>query len=181
MARKWWTLIAVSVATFMLLLDITVVNMALPSIQKTSARASRDLQWVIDAYTLTLAAVVLTAGSLADRFGRRRRVRRWARDLLGGLAARRAGARRDVPELSHAPCRASAAPRCSPCRWPWWRRSSRPAGSAATAMGMYGATIGVAVAVGPLVGGVITDGARLALGVLPQRPDRHRRDRGDLR
>src|SRR5436309_15643393 len=65
MARKWWTLIAVSVATFMLLLDITVVNPALPSIQKDLSANFTDLQWVIDAYTLALAAVVLTAGSLA--------------------------------------------------------------------------------------------------------------------
>src|SRR5215212_8156329 len=72
MARKWWTLIAVSVATFMLLLDITVVNVALPSIRKDLGASFTDLQWVVDAYALTLAALVLTAGSLADRLGRRR-------------------------------------------------------------------------------------------------------------
>src|SRR2546423_10242121 len=72
MARKWWTLIAVSVATFMLLLDITVVNVALPSIRKGLDASFSDLQWVVDAYALTLAALVLTAGSLADRLGRRR-------------------------------------------------------------------------------------------------------------
>src|SRR5918998_6064477 len=72
MARKWWTLIAVSVATFMLLLDITVVNTALPSIEEDLGASFTDLQWVIDAYTLTLAAFVLTAGALADRLGRRR-------------------------------------------------------------------------------------------------------------
>src|SRR4051794_2543756 len=72
MARKWWTLLAVSVATFMLLLDITVVNTALPSIRKDLGASFTDLQWVIDAYALTLAALVLTAGSLADRLGRRR-------------------------------------------------------------------------------------------------------------
>src|SRR5207344_3220432 len=72
MERKWWTLLAVSVATFMLLLDITVVNTALPAIQKDLHASFTDLQWVIDAYTLSLAALVLTAGSLADRLGRRR-------------------------------------------------------------------------------------------------------------
>src|ERR671921_939564 len=72
MQRKWWTLIAVSVATFMLLLDITVVNVALPSIRDDLGANFTDLQWVIDAYALTLAALVLTAGSLADRLGRRR-------------------------------------------------------------------------------------------------------------
>src|SRR3954462_12229266 len=72
MERKWWTLIAVSTATFMLLLDITVVNVALPSIRKDLGASFTDLQWVVDAYALTLAALVLTAGSLADRLGRRR-------------------------------------------------------------------------------------------------------------
>src|SRR5918994_1361177 len=72
MERKWWTLVAVSVATFMLLLDITVVNVALPSIREDLGASFTDLQWVIDAYALTLAAFVLTAGSLADRLGRRR-------------------------------------------------------------------------------------------------------------
>src|SRR5215211_127934 len=72
MARKWWTLIAVSVATFMLLLDITVVNVALPSMRDDLGASFTDLQWVVDAYALTLAAFVLTSGSLADRFGRRR-------------------------------------------------------------------------------------------------------------
>jgi MFS family permease len=70
--RKWWTLLAVSVATFMLLLDITVVNVALPSIRDDLDASFTDLQWVLDAYALTLAALVLTAGSLADRLGRRR-------------------------------------------------------------------------------------------------------------
>src|SRR5512133_4084900 len=72
MERKWWTLLVVSVATFMLLLDITVVNTALPAIQTDLHASFTDLQWVIDAYTLSLAALVLTAGSLADRLGRRR-------------------------------------------------------------------------------------------------------------
>jgi Major Facilitator Superfamily len=72
MERKWWTLLAVSVATSMLLLDITVVNVALPSIRQDLGAGFTDLQWVVDAYALTLAALVLPAGSLADRLGRRR-------------------------------------------------------------------------------------------------------------
>src|SRR4051794_7321394 len=71
MDRKWWTLITVCVATFMLLLDITVVNVALPSIQESLDASFSDLQWVVDAYSLTLAALLLTAGVLGDMFGRR--------------------------------------------------------------------------------------------------------------
>src|SRR2546423_488289 len=72
MHRKWWTLLVVCVATFMLLLDITIVNVALPSIQKSLHASFQDLQWVVDAYSLTLAALLLTAGSLADLLGRKR-------------------------------------------------------------------------------------------------------------
>lgn len=71
-AGKWRTLIAVSIATFMLLLDVTVVNVALPEIQDELGASFDQLQWVIDAYALTLAATMLIFGSLADRLGRRR-------------------------------------------------------------------------------------------------------------
>src|SRR5256714_7684160 len=72
MARKWWTLLTVCVATFMLLLDITIVNVALPAIEKALKASFSDLQWVVDAYALALATCVLTAGALADLFGRKR-------------------------------------------------------------------------------------------------------------
>src|ERR1700743_2285773 len=72
MQRKWWTLVVVCAATFMLLLDITIVVVALPDIQRALKTSFSDVQWVIDAYSLTLAALLLTAGSLADRYGRRK-------------------------------------------------------------------------------------------------------------
>src|SRR5918911_1811479 len=72
MARKWWTLVAVCTATFMLLLDITIVNVALPAIEHALDASFSDLQWVVDAYALALATCVLTAGALADLFGRKR-------------------------------------------------------------------------------------------------------------
>ena len=71
MERKWWTLVAVAAGIFMLLLDVTIVNVALPDIEQALDASLADLQWVIDAYALTLAALLLTAGSLADRYGRR--------------------------------------------------------------------------------------------------------------
>src|ERR1700691_951278 len=71
MEKKWWTLVVVCAATFMLLLDITIVIVALPTIQSDLHASFSEVQWVIDAYALTLASVLLTAGSLADRYGRR--------------------------------------------------------------------------------------------------------------
>jgi EmrB/QacA subfamily drug resistance transporter len=155
-ARKWWTLIAVSVATFMLLLDITVVNTALPSIQKDLSASFTDLQWVIDAYTLSLAAVVLTAGSLADRVGRRA-------VFAGGLgifaaASLAAGLAPDPTFLNVARAvqgiGGAAMFAVSLALVAQEFAAGRERG---TAMGIYGATIGAAVAVGPLVGGAITD------------------------
>jgi Major Facilitator Superfamily len=69
--NKWWTLVAVCLGTFMLLLDITIVNVARPDIQRALHSSFADLQWVVDAYALTLASFLLTAGSLADMYGRR--------------------------------------------------------------------------------------------------------------
>jgi MFS family permease len=69
--NKWWTLVAVCLGTFMLLLDITIVNVALPDIQRALHSSFADLQWVVDAYALTPASFLLTAGSLADVYGRR--------------------------------------------------------------------------------------------------------------
>lgn len=157
MSRKWWTLGAVCVATFMLLLDITVVNTALPAIQDDLGGSFTDLQWVIDAYALSLAALVLTAGSLADRLGRRR-------IFAVGLAV-----------FSVASLLCALAPD------PTFLNVARglqgiggaimfavslalvaqefPSGpERGMAMGIYGGTIGIAVALGPLFGGLLTDG-----------------------
>src|SRR3954463_1841505 len=69
---KWWTLVAVCLGTFMLLLDITIVNVALPVIARDLHASFSDLQWVVDAYALMLASLQLTSGSVADRIGRRK-------------------------------------------------------------------------------------------------------------
>ena len=71
MEKKWWTLLAVCVGTFMLLLDVTIVVVAIPDIQRGLHASFGQVQWVIDAYALTLASLLLTAGVLADRYGRR--------------------------------------------------------------------------------------------------------------
>jgi EmrB/QacA subfamily drug resistance transporter len=155
MERKWWTLLVVCVATFMLLLDITVVNTALPDIQEDLNSSFTDLQWVVDAYALTLAAFTLSAGSLADRLGRRR-------VFVTGLA---------IFTLASLAC--ALAPSATALNI---ARAVQGVGGAVmfavslaliaqefhgremgTATGLYGATIGGAVAIGPLVGGALTE------------------------
>ena len=71
MDRKWWTLIAVCAGMFMLLLDVTIVVVAQPAIQDGLHASFTDVQWVLDSYALTLASLLLTAGVLADRYGRK--------------------------------------------------------------------------------------------------------------
>jgi EmrB/QacA subfamily drug resistance transporter len=153
---KWWTLVAVCTGVFMLLLDITIVNVALPDIQTELDATLSDLQWVIDAYALSLAALLLTAGSLADLYGRRLVfVIGLALFTLGSIAC---GAATDITFLTVA-------------------RAFQGIGGAAmfatalallagafqgkdrgTAFGVFGATTGVAVAIGPVLGGVLTSG-----------------------
>src|SRR5438270_844166 len=69
---RWWTLAAMCFALFMLMLDNTVVNVALPSIQRDLHATLSGLEWTINAYTLTLAVLMVTGGRLGDIFGRRR-------------------------------------------------------------------------------------------------------------
>src|SRR4051794_4439422 len=70
--RKWWTLAAMCFALFMIMLDNTVVNVALPSIQKDLGATVSSLEWTVNAYTLTFAVLLVTGGRLGDIFGRRR-------------------------------------------------------------------------------------------------------------
>jgi EmrB/QacA subfamily drug resistance transporter len=156
MERKWWSLLAVCMATFMLLLDITVVNVALPDIQKDLNTDLTGLQWVVDAYTLLLAAFTLTAGTLADRFGRRRLfvigvALFTLASLLCGLAtsATLLHLARGLQGIGGAAMFATSLALIA-------QEFQGP--ERGTAIAAWGATIGGAVAVGPLVGGALTDG-----------------------
>ena len=154
--RRWLTLIAVCGATFMLLVDVTIVQVALPTIQRRLGANFSDLQWVIDAYALALATLILTWGSLADRFGRKR-------VFLMGLG---------VFTVASFLCGVSTS-----ATFLIWSRALQGVGGAAMfatglaligqefhgaergrAIAAWGATVGAATAVGPLVGGVLTSG-----------------------
>lgn len=157
MTRQHWTLLVVCAATAMLMLDIAVVNTALSAIADDLDAGLTGLQWVVDAYTVALAAVVLTAGSLADRLGRKR-------VFIGGLglftvSSAACALANDIVMLDVA-------------------RAVQGLGAAAMfavslalladafpgdeeragALAAYGATIGAAFAFGPLVGGALTTG-----------------------
>jgi EmrB/QacA subfamily drug resistance transporter len=150
-----WTLIAVCVTTFMLLLDITIVNVALPSIQRRLNADLTGLQWVVDAYALALAALILTAGALADRFGRRLLfmfgvVVFTSASLLCGLAwnITALDVSRGLQGIGGAALFATALALIGH----EYRGADRYG-----AIAVWGATVGAAVASGPLVGGILTD------------------------
>src|SRR5215218_4198311 len=156
MARRWWTLTAVLAATFMLLLDITVVNVALPSIREDLDAGFTDLQWVVDAYAVSLAALVLTAGSLADRLGRRRVFN--AGLLVFTVASLLCALAPDATFLNLSRALQGVGGAAMFAVSLALIAQEFPAGrERGVAMGLYGATIGVAVAIGPLVGGALTD------------------------
>src|SRR3972149_4882525 len=69
--RKWWTLAALSFALFMIMLDNTIVNVALPSIQRDLDIGVSELEWVVTGYALSFAVLMLSGGKLADMYGRR--------------------------------------------------------------------------------------------------------------
>jgi len=154
--RKWWTLLAICVATFMLLVDVTIVNVALPSIQHDLDAGLTSLQWVVDAYALMLSALMLTAGSLADRLGRRRVFELGVlvftvASLLCGLAPSSTllDLARGLQGVGGAAMFATSLALIAQ------EFRGREFG---TAIAAWGSTVGAAVAVGPLVGGALTEG-----------------------
>jgi EmrB/QacA subfamily drug resistance transporter len=152
--KKWWTLIAVCAGMFMLLLDVTIVIVAQPAIQTGLHAGFSDVQWTLDAYALTLAALLLTAGVLADRYGRK---------LLFSIGL-------TIFTLGSLLCGLAVNPLMLILS-----RSGQGVGGAmmfatslallghtfrgrerGVAFGVWGAVIGIATALGPVLGGVIT-------------------------
>ena len=158
MRTQRWTLAVVCAATAMLMLDIAVVNTALSSIAADLDTGLSGLQWVVDAYTLALAC---------DR-AHGRRARRPARPpprssssawhLHRSLARLCRGEAHRRPQRDARACRASARRSCSPSRSRCWRTPIPTSAPRAGALAAYGATIGAAFAIGPLVGGALTSG-----------------------
>ncbi|HEX8121775.1 MAG TPA: MFS transporter [Solirubrobacteraceae bacterium] len=152
-----WTLVVVCAATAMLMLDIAVVNTALSRIAEDLHTGLSGLQWVVDAYTLALASVVLTAGALADRLGRKRM-------FIGGLAlftlaSGAAALAQDIVFLNSARAvQGLGAAVMFAVSLALLAQAFPGDKERAGALAAYGATIGGSFAVGPLVGGALTSG-----------------------
>jgi len=153
---KWWTLVAVCTGIFMLLLDVTIVNVALPDIQSELDASLSDLQWVIDAYALSLAALLLTAGSLADLYGRRRVFAIGLVVFTVGSTA--CGAAQSVFQLTMARAFQGIGGAAMFATGLALLATAFRGKDRGTAFGVFGATTGIAVAIGPVLGGVLTSG-----------------------
>jgi EmrB/QacA subfamily drug resistance transporter len=173
MFSKPGTLAVVCLATAMLMLDIAVVNTALPHIAADLHAGPTGVQWVVDAYTLALATVVLSAGSVADRFGRRR-IFIWGMAVftLSSLACALA---QTIAVLDVARAvQGTAAAMLFASSLAILANAYPGQAEQARAFALYGATIGASFALGPLVGGALTSGfgwqavfyVNLPLGVL---------------
>jgi EmrB/QacA subfamily drug resistance transporter len=159
--RRWWALAATSFGLFMALLDVTIVNVALPTIGDDLKASFADLQWVINAYALSLAVLLVTAGRLGDLFGRKRLfMLGLGLFSLGSLICGLSGGV-SIGGFSHIQVLIAA-------------RAFQGIGGAimlplalaiiaatftgrerGTAIGIYGGVTGLAVAVGPVIGGVL--------------------------
>lgn len=150
------TLALICTAMFMLMLDLTIVAVALPDIQRSLDADLADLQWVVDAYTLPLAALLLTAATMGDRIGRRRiYLAGMAIFTIGSLACALAG-----NALALNASRASqgvGAAMLFGVAMPILGNAFPDPKARAKAIGAFGATLASATAVGPLLGGLIVD------------------------
>jgi EmrB/QacA subfamily drug resistance transporter len=153
--RKWWTLGAVALGLFMIMLDNTIVNVALPSMERDLGIAVSELEWIVSGYALTFAVMMLTGGKLADMFGRRRIfIVGLAIFTVSSLACGLAGSASML--IGARVVQGIGAALMNPATLSIITATFPPA-ERGRAIGLWVGVSAVALAIGPLVGGVITE------------------------
>jgi EmrB/QacA subfamily drug resistance transporter len=152
--RKWLPLAAICAGTFMLLVDITIVTVALPDMARSLHTSFGELQWVIDGYALVLAALVLTSGAVADRFGRRAVY--LAGLVLFAVSSAASGAAASAAMLIAARCVQGLGAAMMFATTMALLSNSYSGRDRGLAFGTWGAVNGAAAAAGPIIGGLLT-------------------------
>src|SRR4051812_23604355 len=156
MRSKLGILLTVCAAVLAINLDTTIVNVALPSISSELDANTRQLQWIVDGYNLAFAALVLAAGSLSDRYGRRPAL---IVGLIGFATASAAGALAGSAEVLVATrfAMGTFAALIFPTTLSIISNTFRDRKERAAALGVWGAVVGVGVAAGPVTGGFLLE------------------------